>query len=124
MTRENILVQFPQLDHDNHVANICIEKTVVNTEKGIKLEDAFLNKKDSLFLILNNFGMAAELTVKCGDTYPNGMLGDIKLQIPIGTSAINLKDVERCANYDKSLDLDFSKEFEGTVFAIAKWGGV
>ena len=124
MTRDKILVQFPQLDHDNHVANISIEKTVVDTEKGITLEDAFENKKDSLFLVVTKLGELAELTIKSGDTYPNFMLGDIKLQIPIGTSAINLKDVERYAKEDKSLDLDFSKEFVGTVFAIAKWGGV
>ena len=124
MERQIINVQYPTLDHTESIANICIEKTVVDTKKGITIEEAFCNKNNSLFIVLNNLSADSLLTVKAGNAYPNSMLGDIVIELPAGTSAIQLQDLSRFEKADGSIDLDFSEDFSGTIFAVAKWAGI
>lgn len=124
MTRDIINVQYPSLDHTESVANIGITKQTVVQENGITIADAFSNKNNSLFIIIDTTSAESLLTVKAGDAYPNSMLGDIVIQLPQGTSAIQLQDLSRFEKSDGSIDLDFASGFEGTIFAVAKWAGV
>ena len=66
----------------------------------------------------------ALITIKAGDAYPNSMLGDIVIELPAGTSAIQLQDLSRFEKADGSIDLDFAEGFDGTIYAVAKWAGV
>ena len=124
MTRDIINVQYPTLDHTESVANICIEKADVVVENGVTIDEAFSNKNNSLFVVIENTASESLLTVKAGDAYPNSMLGDIVIEIPAGTSAIQLQDLSRFEKADGSIDLDFAEGFVGTIYAIAKWAGV
>lgn len=124
MTRDIINVQYPTLDHTESVANIGITETDVNQANGITIADAFSNKNNSLFVIIENSGTSSLLTVKNGDSYPNSMLGDIVIELPAGISAIQLQDLSRFEKADGSLDLDFASGFTGKIYAIAKWAGV
>ena len=124
MTRDIINVQYPTLDHTESVANICIEKTEVDVENGVTIAEAFSNKNNSLFVVIENTASESLLTVKAGDAYPNSMLGDIVIEIPTGTSAIQLQDLSRFEKADGSIDLDFAEGFVGTIYAVAKWAGV
>ena len=118
MTRDVIKVQCPLLDHTESVANIGIDNKEVTGK--IKIEDAFSNSNNSLFIVIENKNENNELlTVEAGDAYPNSMLGDIGIELPSGTSAIRLQDLSRFEKTDGSLDLDFSEGFKGTIFAIA-----
>lgn len=124
MTRKMIDVQYPVLDPTESIANISIVKTTVEAD-GITIKDAFSNKNNSLFILINNKGdKTGLLTVKAGDAYPNSLLGDIIIEIAKGISAIQLQDLSRFEKSDESIDLDFSESFEGEIFAIAKWAGV
>ena len=124
MTRDIIDVQYPVLDHTESVANIMIEKQTVNQANGITIREAFSNKNNSLFIIIETTSSDSLLTVKAGDAYPNSMLGDLVIELPKGVSAIQLQDLSRFQKSDESIDLDFAEGFAGTVFAIAKWAGV
>ena len=124
MTRDSINVQYPVLDHTESVANIKITKTSVTQANGITINEAFSNKNNSLFIVIDNTSTSSLLTVKAGDAYPNSMLGDIVIEIPAGVSAIQLQDLSRFQKADESIDLDFADGFEGTIFAVAKWAGV
>lgn len=124
MTRDIINVQYPTLDHTESVANICIEKTDVVPDNGITIAEAFSNKNNSLFIVIENSATSSLLTVKAGDAYPNSMLGDIVIELPAGTSAIQLQDLSRFEKADGSIDLDFVAGFDGTIYAVAKWAGV
>ena len=124
MTRDIIDVQYPVLDHTESVANIMIEKQTVNQANGITIREAFSNKNNSLFIIIETTSSDSLLTVKAGDAYPNSMLGDLVIELPKGVSAIQLQDLSRFQKSDESIDLDFAEGFTGTVFAIAKWAGV
>lgn len=124
MTRDIINVQYPTLDHTESVANICIEKTDVVPDNGITIAEAFSNKNNSLFIVIENSATSSLLTVKAGDAYPNSMLGDIVIELPAGTSAIQLQDLSRFEKADGSIDLDFATSFDGTIYAVAKWAGV
>jgi len=124
MTRDIINVQYPTLEHTESIANICIEKFDIVSENGITIAEAFSNKNNSLFIIIENTTSDSLLTVKSGDAYPNSMLGDIVIEIPSGTSAIQLQDLSRFEKSDGSIDLDFAEGFNGSIFAVAKWAGV
>lgn len=124
MTRDIINVQYPVLEHTDSIANICIEKTTVTPENGITIQEAFSNKNNSLFIVIENEVSDSLLTVKAGDAYPNSMLGDIVIELAEGTSAIQLQDLSRFEKADGSIDLDFAEGFTGTIYAIAKWAGV
>ena len=124
MTRDIINVQYPTLDHTESVANICIEKQAINQANGVTIAEAFSNKNNTLFVVIENTTSDSLLTVKAGDAYPNSMLGDIVIEIPEGVSAIQLQDLSRFEKADGSIDLDFSEGFVGNIYAIAKWAGV
>ena len=125
MARDIINVQYPTLDHTESVANIGIEKKDVVQENGITIKEAFANKNNSLFVVIDTTTSSSSLlTVKAGDAYPNSILGDIVIELPTGVSAIQIQDLSRFEKADGSIDLDFAKGFEGTIFAIAKWAGV
>ena len=124
MTRDIIQVQYPVLDHTDSIANIEITKHTVVQENGVTIEDAFSNKNNSLFIVIDNTSTQSLLTVKAGDTYPNSMLGDIVIELPSGVSAIQVQDLSRFEKADGSIDLDFATGFVGTIFAVAKWAGV
>ena len=124
MTRDIINVQYPTLDHTESIANIAIDKFDIVPANGITIVDAFSNQNNSLFIVIDNKAEQSLLTVKAGEAYPNSMLGEIAIEIPIGTSVIRLQDLSRFEKIDGSLDLDFAENFKGTIFAIAKWLGV
>lgn len=125
MTRDKINVQYPVLDHSESVANIAITKQTVTVANGITIKEAFSNKNNSLFIVIDNTADAASsLTVKAGNAYPNSMLGDIVIELAKGVSAIQLQDLSRFQKDDESIDLDFASGFEGSIYAIAKWAGV
>ena len=123
--RINIQVQYPVLDHTESVANIGINEAEVKPNGKVKIENAFFNRNNSLFITINNPGDSSSvLTIKAGDAYPNSMLGDVEIEIPKGVSAINLQDLARFERADGSMDLDFDNTFSGTIYAVAKWAGV
>jgi len=125
MTRDKINVQYPTLDHTESIANIGITKQAVTVANGITIEDAFSNKNNSLFIVVeNNDDAKSSMTVKAGEAYPNSMLGDITIEIPVGVSAIQVQDLARFEKADGSIDLDFATGFDGNIYAIAKWAGV
>ena len=125
MSRDEINVQYPVLDHTESVANIAITKQAVTVANGIKIKNAFSNRNDSLFIVIDTtVNGGSLLTVKAGDAYPNSMLGDLVIELPKGISAIQIQDLARFQKSDDSIDLDFGTGFTGTIFAIAKWAGV
>jgi len=125
MTRDKINVQYPTLDHTESVANIGITKQTVTVANGVTVVDAFSNKNNSLFIVVENDDDAkSSMTVKAGEAYPNSMLGDITIEIPAGVSAIQIQDLARFEKADGSIDLDFATGFDGSIYAIAKWAGV
>ena len=125
MTRDIINVQYPVLDHTESVANIGIEQANVTAANGVTIKDAFSNKNDTLFIVIGTTTAGGSLvTVKAGDAYPNSMLGDIVIEVPQGVSAIQIQDLARFQKLDDSIDLDFDENFEGTIYAVAKWAGV
>lgn len=125
MTRDIIDVQYPVLDSTESVANIGITEKEVTAANGITIKDAFSNKNDTLFIVINTETSGGSLvTVKAGDAYPNSMLGNIVIELPEGVAAIQIQDLARFQKADDSIDLDFDADFEGTIYAVAKWAGV
>jgi len=125
MTRDIINVQYPVLDNTESVANIGITAAEVTAANGVTIKDAFSNKNDTLFIVIDTTTTGGSLlTVKSGEAYPNSMLGDIVIELPEGISAIQIQDLARFQKADDSIDLDFDEDFEGTIYAVAKWAGV
>ena len=127
MERRHVSVQYPVLDHTESIAHIGIEETPIGPQTGnkITIDDAFFNKRDSLFIVFKNTGLKESMTtIKAGNAYPNSWLGDLQIQIPKGVSAMQIQDLSRFEKLDDSIDLDFDDSFVGTIYAVAKWAGI
>ena len=65
MARDIIKVQYPVLDHTESIANIGITAQTVTQANGITIEEAFSNKNNSLFVVIDNTAdSSSALTVK------------------------------------------------------------
>ena len=123
MTRDILNVQYPVLDHTESIANIGITKTTVVQKNGITIPEAFSNKNNSMFVVIES-DAESSLIVNSGDAYPNSMLGSLTIELPAGTSIIQINDLSRFETNEGALNLDFEAGFAGSIYAIAKWAGV
>lgn len=127
MARDEINVAIPTQDATQSVESVKITKQAVTQANGIKINDAFKNKNNSLQITIENTYATADstLTVKAGDNYPNKVLGD--LAVPLTKSAVTvvlIEDISRFENRDGSVCLDFSTSFTGNIWAVAKRAGL
>lgn len=122
MTRDIINVQCPVVDVTQSVADVTVEKTVINTTNGITIKNAFKNKNNTLMICVENTAdKAGEVTFLAGNAYPNSMLG--KLAVPVeanSTTMLQIQDASRFENKDGSVNLDFSTDVAGNIYAVAK----
>jgi len=133
MARDAINVALPTQDATQSVESVKITKQAVTQANGIKINNAFKNKNNSLQITVENTYATADstLTVKAGDNYPNKMLGDLSVPLPAPTASteaqptvVLIEDISRFENRDGSVNLDFSTSFTGNVWAVAKRAGL
>lgn len=128
--RRHVQVQYPVFDKTESISSVSMDKVVIDytwdpdsMEKGnyITIDDAFSHAANSFYLLITNNGKGTStLTIKAGEAYPNSMLGDLEVEIPVGTSAIQIQDFSRFEKRDDSIDLDFAKDFIGYMYVVAK----
>ena len=133
MTRDAINVAIPTQDASQSVESVAITKQAVTQANGIKINNAFKNKNNSLQITIENTYATADstLTVKAGDNYPNKVLGDLSVPLTAPASSTETKptvvlieDISRFENRDGSIYLDFSSAFTGNIWAVAKRAGL
>lgn len=138
MARDSINVLLPTQDATQSVETGSITKQAVTQANGIKIANALDNKNNSLQIYIENTYTTADstLTIKAGDHYPNKVLGDLAVTLPKATAGADsapdvptltvvlLEDISRFENKDKSVCLDFSANFTGNVWAVAKRAGI
>jgi hypothetical protein len=122
MTRNIITAQCPVIDKTQSVTIASISKFEVNPESGVKLENAFKNKNNSLFLFVENESSSAStIIINKGNAYPNSILGDLEMNIPAeSTTVLQIQDPSRFEMKDGSVEIDFGSGFVGNVYAVAK----
>ena len=122
MTRDVINVQCPVVDKTQSIADVTVVKTAVVAENGVEMKQAFKNKNNTLFICVENTAETDEtITFLAGDAYPNSMLGDLTTTVKAGeTTMLQIQDVSRFETKDGSLNLDFSTDFIGNIYAVAK----
>lgn len=122
MARDTIEVLYPSIENTLFVSSVAITKNTVTATNGIEIKSVFANKNNSLIIIIENTAASdCTITFKAGDTYPNRILGD--LTIPIKQTSllsIQIQDLARFENQDKSIYIDFDSNFTGFIYAIAK----
>ena len=127
MARDSINVLIPVQDSTQSVETIKVTKQAITVANGIKIAKAMDNKNNSLQITIENTYATADstMTVKAGDKYPNKILGD--LSVPLtksATTVVLLEDISRFENADGSIYLDFSVNFTGNIWAVAKRAGL
>lgn len=121
--RKNITIQYPELNHEECIANIIIKTTEI--EGNICIENVHdWDWKNGMFINIINFGKTEIATLKAGDCYPNSMLEDICIEIPNGISAINIADLSRFIRADYSIHIDFPKGFKGAIYVISRYRSI
>ena len=122
MTRDIIDVQYPVVEETQSVAKTAIVETEVVAENGVTLRNAFANKNHSLFIFIENTSdKSAVVTFVSGDAYPNSILGNLDITVDSGEKVVlQLQDISRFETSDGCLNLDFSADFVGNIYAVAK----
>ena len=90
-------IYYPVLDDENKIANIAIQKQKITDTKI-----AFIGNSKIVFWVVENLTHRVEWL----------QIGNKIVEIPKGLSAINVTDVE---------NVEFSKVFEGYIYAIGEW---
>ena len=124
MARDEIIVQLPKEEVTHSLEIATFDKQTVTAANGITIKDAFENKNNSLFIIVEPTA-GATVIAKAGDNFPNAMLGDLTVNVePNKVNAILLEDISRFENRDNTVNIDFGSEFTGTIYAVAKRAGL
>lgn len=126
MTRDIISVQYPMIDNSQSILSSKIIKSAVTPANGVSIQKALANKNNTLMICIENTADSdTGLTLKAGDSYPNSMLGDLKVVVLSGSLlALQLQDIARFENKDGSINIDFDTDFKGNIYAMAKSTGL
>ncbi len=122
MARDSIIVQCPVIEETQSIANATVMKSTITADNGVVIEKAFKNKNNSLFIFVENTDDAeGKVTFKAGNFYPNAMLGDLEVPVEASaTSVVQIQDASRFENKDGSINIDFSSDLTGKIYAVAK----
>ena len=122
MARDIINVQCPVIEKTQSVSNSTVTKSIITAENGVVIKEAFKNKNNSLFIFVENTNDSdGVLTFKAGNFYPNAMLGDLEVPVEASsTSVVQIQDASRFENKDGSINIDFSSDLTGQIYAVAK----
>ena len=116
-----ITITLPEADSSNSVETAEVTAATIDTDMTIT--DAFVNKNNSLHIIVNAT-TAGDLTFTAGDNYPNAMLGDLAVTCAAGYNDIIIEDISRFENRDGSIALAGDGTLAGDIFAVAKRAGL
>lgn len=138
MSRDKVEVLLPTQDVTKSIEVGAVTKKAVNVSNQITIENALKNKNNSLQITVENTHTSTgdTVTIKAGNNYPNKILGDLSVALPAATPSssaaplapsitpIIIDDISRFENKDGSINLDFSANFTGNVWAVAKRAGI
>lgn len=126
MARDEITLHYMTYDVTDSVGTAAITKQTVTQANGIKLNNAFAGKDNSVKIIVENTASTdGTMTIKAGEKQ-NAILGDstIALKKNATTVVAPLRDMARYENKDGSINLDFSTGFTGSIYAVAEKAGL
>ena len=124
MARDKISPKLPMREATESVELVTFTKQSVTVANGIEIENAFDNKNNSLFIIVEPTTVGT-ITFKAGDAYPNSMLGDLTVTpTDDQPNVYQILDEARFERADGSLYIDFGTDFVGTIYAVAKRAGI
>ena len=125
MTRTEISLQYPTADSTDTIQTLKPTATSVVQANGIKINNAFACKDNTLTIVIANTAEAAkDITIKKGD-YPNSVLGDITFNVlASSTNIVKIENPSRLEQADGSLLIDFASGFTGTIYATGKRAGL
>lgn len=126
MARDEIALQYPTYDITDSVGTVDVEKQAVTQANGIKLNNAFAGKNNSMVIVVENTASSdSTMTIKAGDKQ-NAQLGDatVALTGSATTTVVLNRDMARFEKNDGSIELDFATGFTGNIFAVAEKAGL
>ena len=124
-TRDAIDLQYLTYDASDSVGSAKITKQAVTVANGIKINNAFDCKDNSLAIVVENTAETAQtVTVKAGGKQ-NACLGNSVIPLAASSTYIlRFRDIARYENTDGSLYLDFNTGFTGNTYATAEKAGL
>lgn len=126
MARDEINLQYLVYDATDSVGTVNVEKQTVVQANGIKINNAFACKDNSMKIVVENTASAdATVTIKAGNKQ-NAILGDAIVAVKGSASTViaPLRDMARFENKDGSIELEFSSGFAGKIYAVGERAGL
>ena len=126
MARDEINLHYLVYDVTDSVGTVNVEKQTVVQANGIKINNAFACKDNSMKIVVENTASAdATVTIKAGSKQ-NAILGDAIVAVKGSASTViaPLRDMARFENKDGSIELEFSSGFAGKIYAVGERAGL
>lgn len=124
MTREKVNMNYGVDDLSTSVSKASVIPAVITPANGVSVDKFFAAKDNSAYLLII-ITTAGAMTLKAGNAYPsNNCLGDMIVDLPIGTHLITVERAGRFENKDGSLEIDFAVGTAGTIAAFGKKAGL
>jgi len=123
MARDEIKIQLPVIENTQSAGIKVITAQAVTVSNGIKIKNSLECMNNTLFIVVNNTYSTADCTITIlkGEKYPNSILGDLTLTAAkSATTVLQLQDPARFVDKNGDINIDFSSNFAGTIYAIGK----
>lgn len=121
---DKITMNYGSDDATVSLSSVSISPTAISPANGAVVEKYFTAKDNSAYLLLT-VTTAGAMTIKAGDAYPiNSCLGDMTVDLPVGTHVIAIERSARFENKGGSLNLAFAENTAGTIAAFGKKAGL
>lgn len=121
---DKITMNYGSDDLTVSLSSVTIAPATIVPANGAEVENYFSAKDNSAYLLLT-ITTAGEMTIKAGDAYPiNNCLGDMVVELPVGTHVISIERNARFENKGGSLKLAFAESTVGTIAAFGKKAGL
>lgn len=124
MARNKITMNYGSDDATISISSVSIMPTAIAPADGAVIENYFAAKDNSAYLLLT-VTTAGAMTIKAGNAYPaNNCLGDMTVDLPVGTHVLTIERNARFENKGGSLNVDFAENTAGTIAVFGKKAGL
>lgn len=124
MARDVVKMAETLADTSVSVAKATADAATINVAVGATIPGFFAVKDNSGFVVVDA-SAAGNVVFKAGDAYPSqNILGDLSIAVAAGLNVLQVERHGRFENKDGSLNVDFSGNIAGKIYAFGKHAGL
>lgn len=124
MAKDTVTMAYAAADMSVSAGIATPTAVTISVANGAVVPGFFKSKDNSAYLVVTATA-AGTVVLQAGNGYPiANVLGNLSIDVPVGTSYIEIENHGRFENKDGSLNIAFAGSIAGTIAAVAKRAGL